>query len=846
MHIHRGVARTIASGRLFPAVGIVLLLVVLLLWWAEGARQPYIQDTFSYSADTLSNDNFYDEANQRYSGERNARGEFSYQVSGRARQDVLIRNTLATTAIDGQAIGTIKRDYRADPQTGQLAQTSDPAKGGASLFAPRNLRRGQAFAYYHITYDAPAQMSYEGEEELFGLPVYRYKARYGSAGSIEQAGMPVAGVPSGQGIVSEPRLKIWVEPVTGWLVKFEDDTTLYRFDRQTGKRLGPFSHSYSRFTEESVRQHAAYARVLKYQQLFARQMAPGLVLLVLLALAVAFLVGRHKTIALPVNAAMGVVAVLAMTTLGGWLFGLRPLVTFFASGAAVNPLVSVCALLVAVCLLLLYRDARSNPALFVTGLVVIFAGLQGLGSMNMVPFTLDLALFKDAVLALDESIPTRMSLYSAFTFLILGAGLGRVALSKSAASLQFAKFAAGIVTTLGVVGLLMQFLQLDKAFTLPFLYSLSAAAAVIFVVSGFTFLQILQRIEDRGFSIHSTLKELIRPGLATIPLVVIASFAQFQQNVVGQKLEARFNEQIISVQSAVDNKIQTYGNFLLGGRALFAASQAVERDEWQKYVDAVEIDQNYPGMTVAAYAKVLQNDQLNSFTDQIRRSGNPSFAIFPESRRTLRAPLVYAEPTHETNRKLLGFDVFSDSVGSEALERARDGGSVNASGKLQIPGRIGLPGSASFLMVAPLYHEARVSVPVDQRKPTLDGYVVSAFDMETFMKDALRGLARNMDIEVYDGLQTSSTTQLYHHRNKTALFAPGQQPRLTKSVVQYVANHPWTLSFKALPTFRLSRAEERLPTGILIGGGLAYFFALITLYPLLRGVRTNPRTKRGP
>ncbi|MBI3633069.1 MAG: ABC transporter substrate-binding protein, partial [Candidatus Vogelbacteria bacterium] len=193
----------------------------------------------------------------------------------------------------GEKIFAVERLYGIDAKTGKhVAGFGDKDRDGY-LFAPRHLKTGEPFTYWHINYDGPAHMVFAGEENLFGLPVYRYETRYEGV-KIDQTKnlgyLPGVGVT--RGVELEPYLQLWIEPVSGHLVKYKDDTVAYYYDLKTGQRQNPWNHFSNTYTTESVKEQVELAQEEKFIITVTDYVVPGA--LALLAVII-ILFGFRKT-----------------------------------------------------------------------------------------------------------------------------------------------------------------------------------------------------------------------------------------------------------------------------------------------------------------------------------------------------------------------------------------------------------------------------------------------------------------------------------------------------------------------------------------------------------------------
>ena len=144
------------------AIGFALLLIVAVIPWRRFVvpRLTQLPDDFSYTADVVSYDRFFDPETQKFLPEQRSVTDFSYQA---VRQDggvLIVRNAINVRKITGEHIFTVERFYGIDPVTGmQVPGTGDHDRDGY-LFAPANLLKGQSFTYWHVNYDGQAQMKF--------------------------------------------------------------------------------------------------------------------------------------------------------------------------------------------------------------------------------------------------------------------------------------------------------------------------------------------------------------------------------------------------------------------------------------------------------------------------------------------------------------------------------------------------------------------------------------------------------------------------------------------------------------------------------------------------------------
>ncbi len=243
--------------------------------------------SFSYTAKILSYDNFYDAAEGGYSGEITSHTNFYYKVLGEKDGNLIIRNIFDVRTPQGNKIFAVERDYGVDPKTGRhIKEYGDKDREGY-LFAPRKLKAGQDYTYWHVNYDEPARMEWQDEEEVLGLKVYRYETDYHTDQTGNLGHLP--GVPEKRGVNLDINLQTWIEPTTGRLIKYTDNTIAYYYNIETGERIEPWNKFRNKYSLPSIGEQVELAKKEKLRINLLERVIP----LVLSLILVTFLLGDY-------------------------------------------------------------------------------------------------------------------------------------------------------------------------------------------------------------------------------------------------------------------------------------------------------------------------------------------------------------------------------------------------------------------------------------------------------------------------------------------------------------------------------------------------------------------------
>ncbi|MDO8510924.1 MAG: porin PorA family protein [Nanoarchaeota archaeon] len=263
-------------------LGFTLLLFLPIWFWYISPELTKIPDDFEYKVLVFSRDNFYDVDKTEFSGEFVSNTEHFYRVVENHAGILLITSRFTVQQYDGKEIFSVERTYAVDSKTRKHVPGYGDRDREGYLFAPPGLKKGQNFTYWHVNYDNPANMEYRGEEAIAGLTVYKYETNYHADQTfdLEQVVSPL----SDRGVNVDINLQLWVEPVTGRKIKYEDHTTAYFYNLTTGERLHPWNRFQNNVDEISVLKQVEIAKHEKLKRFFLERIITDLIAIVAILL----------------------------------------------------------------------------------------------------------------------------------------------------------------------------------------------------------------------------------------------------------------------------------------------------------------------------------------------------------------------------------------------------------------------------------------------------------------------------------------------------------------------------------------------------------------------------------
>jgi len=297
----------------------------------------------------------------------------------------------------------------------------------------------------------------------------------------------------------------------------------------------------------------------------------------------------------------------------------------------------------------------------------------------------------------------------------------------------------------------------------------------------------------------------------------------YSTTVVEQRAHDRFLYRVDMAESALVGRMNNYQQVLRGGQGLYAASETVSRTEWRNYVGALQLDSYLPGVQSVAFSPIVRAEDRHAHESGVRAEGFPDYSIFPaESAFPVICVVLYIEPFEGRNLRAVGYDMYSEAVRREAMDRARDTGKPALSGKVRLVFEEAPDIQPGFLMYLPIYRNGWPASSVDERRRALVGFINSSFRARDFLGELLRGAHADVELDLFDG-KPSPDDLLYSSERTT------RAPRHTVDREIEIAGHRWTARFRSSVEFE-DLTEDNRPLLILVFGAalsLALFLFLL-------------------
>jgi PAS domain S-box-containing protein len=307
--------------------------------------------------------------------------------------------------------------------------------------------------------------------------------------------------------------------------------------------------------------------------------------------------------------------------------------------------------------------------------------------------------------------------------------------------------------------------------------------------------------------------------MSGIGLLLTAYAAHAVKSSLERAAQRKFASECKEVQAAIEERLHDHEQILRSSAAFFADSNGVSREEFHEFSERQKVDQTLPGIQGLGFAQVVPRANLAEHLRQVRAEGYPEYRIWPEDDRETYTSIVYLEPFSGRNLRAFGYDMFTEPVRREAMERARDQDEAVLTGKVKLVQETDQGVQAGTLMYAPVYRMGAPHATLAERRAAILGWIYSPYRMNDLLEGILenKGLAqqRHIHLSIFDGRTPTPETLLYESTGGGAVASPTAQ--LSRATSVDSSGHQWLLSFVQTNSPE-NRADYR-PVWLVLGGG---------------------------
>ncbi|MBB1076874.1 CHASE domain-containing protein [Rhodoferax sp. 4810] len=325
-------------------------------------------------------------------------------------------------------------------------------------------------------------------------------------------------------------------------------------------------------------------------------------------------------------------------------------------------------------------------------------------------------------------------------------------------------------------------------------------------------------------SARKTTTLLWASGVLVLGLVLTGAFWRQAKIAAAEQIQTELVRVASDITSTLERNLQANALMLLGFEGLFDASENVTRQDFRGYFEVLRTTAQKQGFAGVAFVEQVSAQNLQQHQTRVRREGMPDYRVNPEGNRAVYTPIVYIEPSDDSNRRALGFDISTVPQAQAALALARDTGRLVMSGKLTLKQDEGL-GQPGFVMYAPIYQRATPPETVTERQASIIGWVDAPFRVASLISQVLPERLRGVGLSIYDTAEVSPANLMFDADGPQA-STPAGAARLAQQL-DFGGRH-WTLLYLAKPDFGAAAIRQRPALVAISGTLLSLLLSLLT------------------
>ena len=236
-------------------------------------------------------------------------------------------------------------------------------------------------------------------------------------------------------------------------------------------------------------------------------------------------------------------------------------------------------------------------------------------------------------------------------------------------------------------------------------------------------------------------------------LSVIAAFIVWKWEQT--KTQSKFEREVDNITHALQYNLEHYSlaTQFLGG--FYQASELVKPKEFGRFAD--KIFAGHPGILAVGWSPQVQANQRATYERSRASTSGVNFRILehdPQGRlitakkRTKYYPITYIESKEQKLKGLLGYDLSSENQHLDAIERAKNQGSMVMTRNFFLRQKL----TTNFVIYQPLYQQNSTSSPSGNLPQLFQGVVYIVYQPKVMVENALKGMKlENIDFYLYNG-----------------------------------------------------------------------------------------------
>lgn len=233
---------------------------------------------------------------------------------------------------------------------------------------------------------------------------------------------------------------------------------------------------------------------------------------------------------------------------------------------------------------------------------------------------------------------------------------------------------------------------------------------------------------------------MIIPWLVlTLGLISTAGISE-QTRRFGVQEHKRIESTLLdNLASSLRSKLESNIAVLAAAAGWFNATTEANRHDFRNFYETTITNTSaLEGVQGVGFSRWIPGAQLPAFEQRIRQDGFPNFIVRPPGSRANYSAIEFLEPFNWRNQRAFGYDMYSEPVRRQAMQRAAQTGIATLSGKVRLLQETEEDLQWGVLIFVPVYTEQGQRQDASQR--TVKGWTYSPLRINDVVNSAISAI----------------------------------------------------------------------------------------------------------
>ena len=311
---------------------------------------------------------------------------------------------------------------------------------------------------------------------------------------------------------------------------------------------------------------------------------------------------------------------------------------------------------------------------------------------------------------------------------------------------------------------------------------------------------------------------------------ILTTFLIWEQTseLTQEQVRTAFEFRVDESAQKLRNRINMYQQLLEDLAGVVYLNPDLSMKDFKDYVDRLQLDTRFPGTQGIGYLFMVAPENLPSFTRKMR-AHLPDYTVRPSGNRGLYGPVVYLEPQTPSNRKVIGFDLYSEPKRHVSLSKAIDEGVTTISAPLVLVQDMDSQPVPGILVSTPVYTRDSEVDSVAARRQHILGMVAAPLRLSDLLKGVLgttlSAQATQINIRLYDVTNAGERQLLFGGESQGVK----ESSRLVGSRHFEIGGRQWELICTATPEFDALTNQRWPPVVAALGVAISLLMFIIVM-----------------